>query len=327
MKTRTKIADAATITLATVVVVAGTAGASALGATRTASTASTIPAPSTTANQGYRLVGANGSVWAFGGAHYDGEVGGRLIWPVGAAAPNGKGYWLVTEYGRVLAFGDTHNYGTAKTDTLIDPVTGMAATPDGKGYWQVTNGGSVFSFGNAHFYGSCAYPACWPRNPNSPAAMQETFGIAATPDGKGYWLWSSTGAVYAFGDAHFYGSCLGPRQCFGQQREYSEAFAATPDGKGYWLADSEGHVFAFGDAHNYGTVKTDSIMDPVTGLWNWVVGIVATPDGKGYWLADTAGDVFAFGDAHNYGSLAGRDLPYPLNEAGPGPVTGILPAQ
>ena len=179
-----KLADAAAITLAAVVVVAGTAGASALGATRTEATASAIPAPSTTANQGYRLVGADGSVWAFGGAHYDGEVGGTLIWPVGAAAPNGKGYWLVTENGGVLAFGDTLNYGTAKTNTL---------------------------------------------------------------------------------------------------------------------------------------------MDPVTGLWNWVVGIVSTPDGRGYWLADAAGHVFAFGDAHNYGSLPNGHLPYPLDEA-PGPVTGILPA-
>jgi len=31
-------------------------------------------------------------------------------------------------------------------------------------------------------------------------------GIAATPDGKGYWLGGIDGGVFTFGDAKFYGS-------------------------------------------------------------------------------------------------------------------------
>ena len=31
-------------------------------------------------------------------------------------------------------------------------------------------------------------------------------GIAATPDGMGYWEVASDGGLFAFGDAHFYGS-------------------------------------------------------------------------------------------------------------------------
>ena len=30
--------------------------------------------------------------------------------------------------------------------------------------------------------------------------------MAATPDGKGYWLVASDGGIFAFGDAGFYGS-------------------------------------------------------------------------------------------------------------------------
>ena len=31
-------------------------------------------------------------------------------------------------------------------------------------------------------------------------------GMAATPDGKGYWFVASDGGIFSFGDAKFYGS-------------------------------------------------------------------------------------------------------------------------
>jgi hypothetical protein len=34
-------------------------------------------------------------------------------------------------------------------------------------------------------------------------------GIAATPDGKGYWEVASDGGIFAFGDAGFFGSMGG----------------------------------------------------------------------------------------------------------------------
>ena len=36
-------------------------------------------------------------------------------------------------------------------------------------------------------------------------------GVAATPDGKGYWLVAADGGVLTFGDAHVYGSAGGRR--------------------------------------------------------------------------------------------------------------------
>jgi hypothetical protein len=33
--------------------------------------------------------------------------------------------------------------------------------------------------------------------------------ITRTPDGGGYWLTDSKGSIFAFGDAHFYGSLSG----------------------------------------------------------------------------------------------------------------------
>jgi hypothetical protein len=34
-------------------------------------------------------------------------------------------------------------------------------------------------------------------------------GIAATPDGRGYWLSAADGGVFTFGDASFYGASTG----------------------------------------------------------------------------------------------------------------------
>ena len=64
--------------------------------------------------QGYWLVGADASVFAYGDAPYEGDAGGTVRpWPITAAAatPDGGGYWLVTTVGHVLAFGDAKSYG------------------------------------------------------------------------------------------------------------------------------------------------------------------------------------------------------------------------
>jgi predicted RNA-binding protein with TRAM domain len=124
--------------------------------------------------------------------------------------------------------------------------------------------------------------------------------IAATPDGKGYWVVGKNGAVLAFGDAVLYGSAFqmnldGP----------IVGIVATSDGKGYWLVASDGGVFAFGDATFYGSAAPMQLNKSV-------LGMVATPDGKGYWLLAYDGGVFAFGDATFYGSAAPMRLNKPV---------------
>ena len=71
--------------------------------------------------------------------------------------------------------------------------------------------------------------------------------MAATPDGKGYWLVASDGGVFAFGDASFYGSTGAPPQ------PTDRGHGRHPDGSGYWLVAADGGVFAFGDAGFYGS--------------------------------------------------------------------------
>jgi len=122
------------------------------------------------------------------------------------------------------------------------------------------------------------------------ASTKNVTGIAALPDGKGYWIVTSSGVVRAFGLATTYPGKL-------HSRADITAIASSHDGGGYWLVAGNGAVTAFGDARNYGSLGAKGGGQPV-------VGIGVTPSGRGYWLVTSDGAVFAFGDAHNYGSLA-----------------------
>ena len=67
--------------------------------------------------------------------------------------------------------------------------------------------------------------------------------MAATADGRGYWLVASDGGIFSFGDAAFFGStgALSLNKAI-------VGMAATADGKGYRLAAGDGGIFSFGDA-------------------------------------------------------------------------------
>ena len=54
-----------------------------------------------------------------------------------------------------------------------------------------------------------------------------------TPDGRGYWQFTSDGSVLGFGDALNLGSLTGV-----PLNKPVVGIASTPDGKGYWLVAS-----------------------------------------------------------------------------------------
>ena len=124
--------------------------------------------------------------------------------------------------------------------------------------------------------------------------------IAATPTGGGYWLLSSDGGIFSFGDAGFHGST-------GAMTLNAPVvgMAPTPSGGGYWLVASDGGIFAFGDARFFGSTGGMRINRPV-------VGIAATRSGAGYWLVADDGGVFAFGDARFLGSAGDIRLARPV---------------
>jgi hypothetical protein len=157
------------------------------------------------------------------------------------------------------------------------------------GYSAVTSTGSLGNIGEGSVWGAA------PSNLNKPIV-----GIAHTADQLGYWMVASDGGIFAFGDAHYYGS-TGNRRL----NKPIVGMATTPDGKGYWLVASDGGIFAFGDAHYYGSTGNRRLNKPI-------VGMATTPDGKGYWLVASDGGIFAFGDAQFHGSTGNIRLNKPV---------------
>lgn len=117
-----------------------------------------------------------------------------------AAGPDGNSYWLVGATGTAYFF----SKGVGMTTSSISlkpcsgPVTGpdiIGATgdlgPDG-GFWAFTACGSVYNEDGAPWFGS--------TYANSPSVTNIS-GMAATPDGQGYWLAGATGTIYDYGDA------------------------------------------------------------------------------------------------------------------------------
>jgi len=196
-------------------------------------------------------------------------------------------------------------YGIWTSNTITSGISGntftnvtvpiYAVPAPGSGYLMAASDGGIFALGTAPFWGSAAGSATLGGSP--------VVGVAETPDGGGYWLVTSTGAVANFGDAVSFGSLSGKKL-----NAPVVGIAGTPDGHGYWLVASDGGIFNFGDAALLGSMGGKPLNKPI-------VGMAATSDGGGYWLVASDGGIFNFGDAAFGGSMGGK----PLNE----PVVGM----
>jgi hypothetical protein len=76
--------------------------------------------------------------------------------PAAPPPPSAPGYREVGADGGIFAFGDATFEGSMAGRPLAAPVVGIAATADGRGYWEVGADGGIFAFGDATFEGSMA---------------------------------------------------------------------------------------------------------------------------------------------------------------------------
>ena len=203
-----------------------------------------------------------------------------------AVTPDGEGYWLVGTDGGIFAYGDAPFYGSLGSIRLNGPVVAITSTPDGEGLlagghrrrclrfrgrrllrvdgrphasparsWESRPRLTVTGTGSSPPTAACS-PSATPRSTGRWGLrtwLAGVTGIAATNDGKGYWMVAGDGGVFAFGDATFYGSSEAkppPASIAGM--------ATTPDGDGYWMVGNDGSVYTFGDAPSLGSTARRS---------------------------------------------------------------------
>lgn len=277
---------------------------------------------------GYYLTESNGTVVPYGDAHSSpvapGSLrpGNKLTSPAIGIATEGAdaGYWVVGAPGGLVAYGHATTTGTtvaspgsgaavgvvAATTSTPSPWTGPVPSPLAAAspaqslvaYDVVYADGGVANQGGAIWYGSARF-----AHPRAPIVS-----MAMTPDNGGYFEAASDGEVFAYGDAHVFGTLASPRPA----GHGVAAIASSPDGKGYWLIDQKGDLTAFGDAG-----RIASFAAPLSSP---IIGAAVTRGGTGAWLITALGNVDTVGTAPWYGSLFARAHSAPISSITPTPT-------
>ena len=255
------------------------------------------------------------------------------------AAPSPHGYWLVGSDGGIFTFGSAAFYGSTGSLRLQRPVVGIVPTANRGGYWLDASDGGVFSFGDTQFYGSIPGLGLHPAGSGLPNSLNAPIvGMVPSIDDGGYFMVARDGGVFAFGDAHFAGSCPGIGGCAGS----AVAVDARPQRR--WLLGGDLHGqrlhlrrrpllrrtptwprhLGRGHPRREGLLGAlerrrglplrrcgNNLGSPSSANFNALdaaTAIFATSDGAGYWVSSALGDVFNYGDAPNDGGMSGTHL-------------------
>ena len=244
------------------------------------------PPPPPHGSSGYWIVDDVGKVTNFGSVPFAGYASMSPTVHI-EGTPSGAGYWTVTSWGHVRAFGDAVMLGELPALSSGETVVSMSRTATGRGYWLFTNGGKAFPYGDA------------PTIPDARAIALNApiLDSVATPSGRGYYLIAGDGGVFCFGDAQFHGSMGGH-----PLNAPVQSLVPTPDGLGYWLVAADGGVFSFG-APFRGSMGGHPLNKPVSGMVAY---------GDGYLMVAQDGGVFDFSNLAFNGSLGGSILAHPI---------------
>jgi hypothetical protein len=206
----------------------------------------------TPTGRGYTVLTANGQVKGFGDSISNSMQGTSGFaaderFTSLSIAPNGRGEWLFTNKGRVVAQGLPH-FGDLRTMRLNAPIVDSIATPSGNGYYMVAADGGVFAFGDARFYGSMGGTRL-----NAPV-----MSLVPDPDGVGYWLVAFDGGVFAF-QAPFMGS-------MGSTRLNRPVTGMVPFGNGYLMVAEDGGIFNFSNRAFAGSLGGQRLSAPIVAV-------------------------------------------------------------
>lgn len=216
---------------------------------------------------GQLVLACDGRVVALGDSAHLGQIDPTMLadgdHPAAiVSTPDGDGYWIVTDRGRVIAFGAAGDFGDLWSTTsgeiplaelLNQPIIAAASTPSGDGYYLVGADGGVFTFGDAAFHGSTGGFTL-----NEPVVA-----IAPDPDGVGYWLFATDGGVFAF-EAPFRGSVpgvLAPGTALN-----APVVGGIGFGDGYLLVAGDGGAFTFSDQPFLGSLGATATSEPIVAI-------------------------------------------------------------
>jgi hypothetical protein len=137
--------------------------------------------------------------------------------PTPSQVPGFYDFDLLESNGQVIT-SNSADLGSIPLDNDASLVSIANSNSSFFGYDIAAADGGVTSFGGPKYGDASNLPLRAP-----------VVGMAATPDGKGYWEVASDGGVFSYGDAAFYdsmGSSVLNAPIVG--------ISATPDGHGYW---------------------------------------------------------------------------------------------
>ena len=211
---------------------------------------------------GYLMAGADGGVFALGGANFYGSLGGQAVpSPIAAIAapPAENGYWLVAQNGTIYHFGSAPSLPAVHLPPGAH-IVGMASTTDGQGAWLTDQLGDVYAEGDALYEGGLGGVHL-----NAPIVA-----IAAAASGQGYVLAASDGGLFNYGTQGFFGSVPGSLKPGQSLVAPIVGIAVTHSGNGYWLVGADGGLFNYGDAPFLGCIYTaipgEKLNGPIVGI-------------------------------------------------------------
>ncbi len=224
--------------------------------------------------QGFYVLGADGSVHAYGDAVHRGDAGLPHASVAMAVTADGGGYWVFDANGCTQGFGDAATFPASVCGKPLNgPILDAAATPSGHGYWLVASDGGIFAFGDAPFRGSMGG-----AHLNAPV-------VGMAPGVGGYWEVASDGGIFAFG-VRFQGS-------MGAAHLNRPVAGMVASGAGYLMVGADGGAFNFGNPF-FGSLGASPPLFPVIGI---TPSFDSSGAPNGYWMLDRGGEVFAFGSA------------------------------
>ena len=253
------------------------------------------PAPVAPGNSSYWLVASDGGIFTFGNAGFFGSAGSLpLNKPVVGMAPTASknGYWLVASDGGIFTYGNAsflgskaasrstthrrHGGDTRRRRLLARRLRRRHLRLRGRAVLRLPGRQAAEQADRRHgrdpgrarlLAGRLGRRHLHLRRRQFHGSMggkplnKPIVGMAASPDGLGYWLVASDGGIFNFGDAGFYGSAGGT-----PLNKPAVGIAASPDGRGYWIAATDGGIFNYGDANFYGSEGGTVLNKPVVGV-------------------------------------------------------------